>query len=85
MEEKITAWIARDENDNLYSFLYEKPIKTEKKTKPGDLWGFWDYKDEGLSIGGPRTIFMLDKRLFPQVKWEDKEPTKVELTIKICK
>ena len=22
--------------------------------------------------------------LFPQVKWEDEEPTKVELTIKIC-
>lgn len=25
-----------------------------------------------------------DRHLFPQVKWEDKEPTKVELTIKIC-
>ena len=80
MEEKITAWLARDENDNLYSFLYKKPIKFEYR----DLEGCWDYEDEGLSIGGHRTIFMLDKRLFPQVKWEDKEPTKVELTIKIC-
>ena len=26
----------------------------------------------------------LNKDLFPQVKWEDSEPTKVELTIKIC-
>ena len=26
----------------------------------------------------------LNKYLFPQVKWEDKELIKVELTIKIC-
>lgn len=82
MEEKITAWIARDENGSLYSFLYEKPIKicdTEISSN-----GYWDYKDEGLSIGGPRTIFILDKKSFQQVKWEDDEATKVELTIKIC-
>ena len=29
------------------------------------------------------TPIRLNKNLFPQVKWEDKEPTKVELTIKI--
>lgn len=28
---------------------------------------------------------VIDRHLFPQVKWEDEEPTKVELTIKICK
>lgn len=29
-------------------------------------------------------FFCLKDNLFPQVKWEDKEPTEVELTIKIC-
>lgn len=29
--------------------------------------------------------FVIDKNNFPEVKWEDEEPTKIELTIKICK
>lgn len=30
-------------------------------------------------------VLLSVKNSFPQVKWEDEEPTKVELTIKICK
>jgi hypothetical protein len=60
MEEKITAYIARDENGALY-FYSEKPFKSNE-------YGAW----EGKLIQ------------FPQVKWEDEKPTKVELTIKIC-
>lgn len=68
MEEKITAWLARDYD--CYLGLYtSKPIKNE--------WGW--------QIDSPDADFMiLRNTLFPQVKWEDEEPTKVELTIKIC-
>lgn len=65
MEEKITAFIARDEEGGLY-------IHTLEPSKNKDFWiGFGDN-------------IVLDRHLFPQVKWEDEKPTKVELTIKIC-
>ena len=71
MEEKITAWVARDKDGTL-CFYEQKPIKNEDT---------WDYVDGGLSTVG-KDEFLFE---FPQVKWEDEEPTKVELTIKICK
>ena len=74
MEEKITAWIARDINGNLS--LIPNSRAPLKKTKIEWLPRFQPY--EGFFL-------FLDDRLFPQVKWEDEEPTKVELTIKICK
>ncbi len=71
MEETITTWVARDKDGTL-CFYEQKPIKGED---------IWNYVDGGLStIVGDEFLFE-----FPQVKWEDKEPTKVELTIKICK
>lgn len=73
MEEKITAWIARDGNMSLYIF-FEKPKKFEK-------YKCWDLENADGMWG---TNKELNKDLFPQVKWEDDEPTKVELTIKIC-
>ena len=73
MEEKITAWIARDINGNL-SLIPDNRAPL-KKTKIEWLPRFQPY--EGFFL-------FLDDRLFPQVKWEDKEPTKVELTIKVC-
>ena len=71
MEEKITAWLARDERGDLYLYN-EEPHKDNKY--PEWLIGF---DNEGKYIE-------IDTELFPQVKWEDKEPTEVELTIKIC-
>lgn len=64
MEEKITAWVARDKNSGLY-------IHTLEPNKEKDFW---------IGLGDNLVI---DRHLFPQVKWEDEEPTKVELTIKI--
>lgn len=73
MEEKITAWIARDENMSLFLFL----VKPEKY----NIYKCWDCKnEEGLYSNNKE----LNKNLFPEVKWEDKKPTEVELTIKIC-
>ena len=74
MEEKITAWVARDGNMGLYIF-FERPKKFEN-------YKCWDLKNAEGMWG---TSKELNKDLFPQVKWEDEEPTKVELTIKICK
>lgn len=73
MEEKITAWIARDVN----GFLSLVPDSRAplRKTKTEWLPRFQPYEGSYLD---------LDNNLFPQIKWEDKEPTKVELTIKIC-
>lgn len=65
MEEKITAWVARDES-GLLVIGTQKPIK--------DKFGVWLGFAEHMEIS---------QQMFPQVKWEDKEPTEVELTIKI--
>ena len=43
---------------------------TEKPRKINEIW------DGGL---------LRFPQIFPQVKWEDEEPTEVELTVKICK
>ena len=63
MEEKISAWIARDED----GFLY---LSARTPERNGNIWS--------------TSNFVIGKNNFPQVKWEDEEPTKVELTIKIC-
>lgn len=68
MEEKITAWIARDELDDKIVLHLHKPNPMLKRE------GMWH------SLNVPR---VLDKDIFPEVKWEDDKPTEVELTIKI--
>ena len=68
MEDKITAWVARDRS-GLLVVGTQKPIKDDK-------FGIWLGFAEHIEIS---------PQLFPQVKWEDNEPTEVELTIKICK
>ena len=70
MEEKITAWIARDKNNTLRIFL-DKPEKGQSN------WYNRTY--------GKFATFYGDLFSLPIVQWEDEEPTKVELSIKICK
>ena len=72
MEEKITAWAARDKDETLCIFL-DKPEKGQSS---------WYNRPHGEFA----TInkFYGDLYSFPNVQWEDMEPTKVELTIKIC-
>jgi hypothetical protein len=69
MDEKIIAWIARDEDTSLYIYIGECPYKTDCD---------WDvvYRDGDY-------IQELNSNSYSQAKWEDKEPTEVELTIKI--
>ena len=69
----MTAGLARDINGILSLVPYSRaPLR---KTKIEWLPRFQPYEGSYL---------ILDNKLFPQVKWEDKEATKVELTIKVC-
>lgn len=76
MEENIPAWIARDSeyNGDLLHLFYTKPVKLRYS---------WDVNEDRLScrVTEKRRLNIVD---FSQIKWEDKEPTEVELTIKIC-
>ena len=69
MEETITAWIARDEDGGLHIYIGECPYKTDCE---------WNVIYRDLVY-----IQKLNNNSYPQVKWEDEEPTEVELTIKI--
>lgn len=62
-------YLARDKNGSL--FLYKgKPIRNNC---------YW-YIDS-IGVDSTTDFINLDSDLFPNIKWEDKEPTKVELTI----
>lgn len=69
MEKTITAWIARDKSGELWAYI-SKPIKVSDQY-------LWVHKD---SID--YTIKLNDDN-FPQIKWEDEEPTEAEITIKV--
>ena len=62
--EALKAWVARDENGDIYLYL-SKPLKFE---------GRWIQTSHRLTI--------MEKESFPQVKWEDEEPTEVSITVK---
>lgn len=65
----IQGWVARDE-DNTLTLFYgsDKPYKAD-----GD--DYW-------SVTFGNTLDYLNQNMFPDVKWEDPEPTRVELIIK---
>ena len=75
MEEKITAWIARDSeyNGSFLHLFYTKPVKLRYS---------WQVNEDRLSYSEDekRILNIID---YHQVKWGDEEPTEVELTIKI--
>lgn len=58
-------WIARDKNNKLYLYTNEKPFKGED--------GEWHI------TGFYNMVFELPNTLFPEVKWEDKEPRELVL------
>ena len=61
------GWVARDEDKGLWFF----DIKPNKE---------YEYKRWFVEC---ECCVKLDYELFPQVKWEDEEPTEVEMTITI--
>lgn len=66
-KKSVRMWVARDKNNKLYVYR-NKPIKSVDEWK--------------LSYGNGK-IYMLSisNELFPSVKWEDKEPTRVVLRL----
>ena len=65
---KIKAWVARDENDKVYLFYREKPVKKE--------WGFWDsMSTDYIDIPEEK----LPEGINP--RWEDEEPIELDITI----
>jgi hypothetical protein len=60
-------YAARDRDGDLY--LYKK-----KPVKYSESWQ--------LCSDNPHDFYKLDSSLFPEVKWEDEEPTEVELVKK---
>ena len=64
----MKAFIARDKNGELYIYLGCKPYKAKFS---------WT-----LYSGEPDDFKKIpDKNVFPEVKWEDEEPTEVEIKI----
>ena len=72
----ITAFVARDEDVTLNLFMGVTPYK---RNIYGN--GYWAISDNEIQDG---YIEEIQNDKFPQIKWEDKNPTEVELTIKIC-
>ena len=60
----IDMWKARDKNNRLFLYTNDKPHKVE---------------NEWCIPGFYNTVFELDFRLFPEVKWEDEEPKELIL------
>lgn len=62
----MKLYLARDSSGDLY--LY-----TDEVIKKEDCW-VCSYPDDDM--------IEIDNKLFPDVKWEDEEPTEVKLVIK---
>ena len=62
----MKAFLARDSDDGLYLYYSSPPIKSE------EIW---------VSLYTPRNTFKIDNDLFPKVKWEDEEPTEINIEI----
>ena len=62
----IEAWVARDEDGELYLYR-DKPFR-----------GSEQWHENPVSITG---LIELRRELFPEVQWPDEEPTRVKITI----
>ncbi len=68
-EVKIKGWLTRSKQGDLQ--LHSKKPKYDEFSDSIGFWFDWNTK----------SVF-IDNRLFPEVKWSDKEPTEIELVIK---
>lgn len=62
----MKAFLARDLDGRLFLYYPNPPIKIKK------VWEITAMSDN---------IFMIGYDLFPEVKWEDKEPTEINIEI----
>lgn len=62
----MKAFIARDSDGRLFLYSPNPPIKEITR---------W------ITLYGRSSIFTIDDGLFPEVKWEDEEPTEINIEI----
>lgn len=62
----MKAFIARDSDGRLFLYSPNPPFKD---------------KYDWVSISSPISIDEINQDLFPEVKWEDKEPTEINIEI----
>lgn len=62
----MKAFIARDSDERLFLYSPNPPIKG---------------KIQWISLDERSSIFIIDGGLFPEVKWEDEEPTEINIEI----
>lgn len=67
--ENVIMYLARDRMGQLHGFS-QKPVKVDEESEAGH----W-------SAPSGSEIYTLDSRLFPRVRWEDRRPTKVKISI----
>lgn len=70
-------WLARDKNGCLNLFS-KKPVKCLAD------WRYWEGCEQGKEYNGRCTCYTFipeDVLNFPQIKWEDEEPTKINIFI----
>lgn len=62
----MKAFIARDSDGRLFLYFPNPPIKETTQ---------W------ILLDGRSSVCNIDDELFPEVKWEDKEPTEINIEI----
>ena len=62
----MKAFIARDSDGRLFLYSLNPPIKETTQ---------W------VILDGRSDMFKIDDKLFPEVKWEDEEPTEINIEI----
>jgi len=76
-------YVARDKDDRLFLFSGLKPIRYVDPISPNNVPTdidecYWTCQ-ESISSDTDTEVMLLSSKLFPNVKWEDKEPTEVVL------
>ena len=66
-KKSVRMWVARDKDNELYLYR-DKPIK-----RTDNIISKW--------ITTSFNVIHIDSDLFPSVKWEDKEPTRVTIRL----
>lgn len=66
-KKSVRMWVARDKDNELYLYR-DKPVK-----QPEINASRW--------IATSFNVIHIDSELFPSVKWEDKEPTRVTIRL----
>ena len=62
----MKAFIARDSDSKLFLYSPNPPIKSK------EIW---------IKASRTDTLSAINENLFPEVKWEDKEPTEINIEI----